>query len=138
MKREFLLCLGIFALAATADRAEAQFAICNQSFDVVNVAIGTDTGVDFRTEGWWTIGTNQCANVIREELTSRYIYIYAMDVFGQPILDGATPMCVEETSFEILGIEACWERGHREASFFEVDTQAVERWTVFLTQRGLF
>ncbi|MDT0681960.1 DUF1036 domain-containing protein [Roseicyclus sp. F158] len=133
--------LALAAVAAIllmpAARAEAQFAICNQSFDVVNVAIGQSAGPDFETEGWWTIGTNQCANVIKDELRNRYIYVYAADVFGQPILAGTTPMCLGEARFEITGIAECWSRGHREAPFFEVDTQATERWTLFLTQRGL-
>lgn len=123
------------ALTLAAVAARAEFAICNQSFDVVNVAIGLDVGGNFQTEGWWTIGTNQCANVIKEELRSRYIYVYAQDVFGQPILDGATEMCVASKRFAITGIEDCWLRGHISAPFFEVDTQAVQRWTLFLMPR---
>lgn len=125
----------ILGIVGGATVAHAEFAICNQSFDVVNVAIGQDVGGTFRTEGWWTIGTNQCANVIKDVLLGRYIYVYAQDVFGQPILDGVTEMCVDTKRFEINGIEDCWLRGHVAAPFFEVDTQAVERWTLFLTPR---
>lgn len=129
--------LGMVVLFTGApERAKAEFTVCNQSFDVVNVAIGQLVYGSFQTEGWWTIGTNQCANVIQEELSNRYIYVYATDVFGQPILDGSTPMCIGPKRFVIDGIEECWQRGHRTASFFEVDTQAVERWTLFLNQRG--
>lgn len=116
--------------------AKAEFAVCNQSFDVVNVALGQLVDGQFQTEGWWTIGTNQCANVIKEELTNRYIYVYATDVFGQPILDGAVSMCIGAKRFVIEGIENCWERGHRAAMFHEVDTQATVRWTLFLTPPG--
>jgi uncharacterized membrane protein len=116
--------------------AKAEFAICNQSFDVVNVAIAQDIGGTFQTEGWWTIGTNQCANVIKDVLLNRYIYVYAQDVFGQPILDGTIEMCISGKRFTISGIEDCWLRGHVAAPFFEVDTKAVERWTLFLTPRG--
>lgn len=120
----------------TASAAAAEFAVCNQSFDVVNVAIGQSDGEEFQTEGWWTIGTNQCANVIQEDLFNRYIYVYATDVFGQPILDGSVQMCIGAKRFEIIGIEECWQRGHSAADFFEVDTQAVERWTFFLRPLG--
>ncbi|MBY6153330.1 DUF1036 domain-containing protein [Vannielia litorea] len=116
--------------------AEAEFAVCNQSFDVINVAIAQLVDGQFSTEGWWTIGTNQCANVIKQELTNRYIYVYATDVFGQPILDGSVSMCIGAKAFEIEGIENCWERGHRAAMFHEVDTQATVRWTLFITPRG--
>ena len=68
-------------LCSTA-AARAEFSVCNQTLDVVNVAIGQQRDDVFRTEGWWTIGSNQCANVIREDLRTRYVYVYATDVFG--------------------------------------------------------
>ncbi|MEL6523520.1 MAG: DUF1036 domain-containing protein [Pseudomonadota bacterium] len=126
----FCVSLVIFFAACSA---KAEFSVCNQSFDVVNVAIGQDVAGEFETEGWWTIGTNQCANVIKGELINRYIYVYATDVFGQPILDGATTMCVGPKRFSIAGIDDCWRRGYVAAPFFEVDTKAVERWTLFLS-----
>lgn len=145
----------LFALWAMTGAAHAQFTVCNQTLDVVNVAIGQEAEEEvFQTEGWWTIGANQCADVIREELINRFIYVYANDVFGQPVLgapavaagSGTAPaepehadegrlveMCVSSKRFVIRGIESCWQRGHLAARFFEVDTRAVERWTVFLT-----
>lgn len=117
----------------TAQPARAEFTVCNQTLDVVNVAIGQQADTAFRTEGWWTIGSNQCATTIRGDLKYRYVYVYADDVFGQPILDGTTPMCIGTKRFVIDGSEACWQRGHIEASFLEVDTQQVQRWTLFLT-----
>ncbi len=112
--------------------ALAQFAVCNQSYDVVNVAVGQDVGGQMQTDGWWTVGPNQCANVVKDELGSRYIYIYAQDVFGQPILNGTTRMCVSPRKFTIRGIGDCWRWGHVEAGFIEVDTQKTQRWTLFL------
>ena len=122
--------MGGMALSTRA--AHAEFAICNQSFDVVNVAFGHDVDGDFQTEGWWTIGTNQCANVIRDELESRYIYVYAQDVFGKPMLNGTTTMCIEAKRFTIRGISSCWSRGHIQARFIEVDTEKTQRWSLFL------
>ncbi|MFT6913487.1 MAG: putative membrane protein [Paracoccaceae bacterium] len=130
-----IMIAGGFVLA-TAHGARAEFSVCNQSFDVVNVAIGQSAGSDFETEGWWTIGTNQCAKVIQGELLNRYIYVYASDVFGQPILSGATSMCLGPERFSIVGITDCWQRGYQAGGFFEVDTQAVERWTLFLSPQG--
>lgn len=124
--------LPLFIGLCLATPAAAEFAVCNQSFDVVNVAIGQDVEGAFQTEGWWTIGPNQCANVIKEELTSRYIYLYAQDVFGQPILNGTTQMCVSPRKFSIRGISECWSRGDISAGFIEVDTLKTQRWTLFL------
>lgn len=127
-----LVAMSLGGFLLTAGDAQAEFAVCNQSFDVVNIAIGRDVDGIFQTEGWWTVGTNQCANVIREELESRYIYVYAQDVFGKPILNGTTTMCIEGKRFTISGIESCWSRGHIEARFIEVDTEKTQRWTLFL------
>lgn len=129
----------VLGFSLPAVPAAAQFAVCNQSYDVVNVAIGQQVEDTFETQGWWTIGTNQCANVIREELQNRFLYVYAMDVFGQPLLPGSTPMCID-TPFPpprgaITGITDCWVEGYRQALFYEVDTQATVRWTLFLSPR---
>lgn len=123
----------LLSFGAMPGRADAQFAVCNQSFDVMNVAIGQDVEGVFQTEGWWTIGPNQCANVIKDELTSRYIYLYAQDVFGRPILNGTTRFCISPRKFVIRGETDCWALGHVAAGFIEVDTQKTQRWTLFLT-----
>jgi uncharacterized membrane protein len=119
-----------------ASPAWAEFMVCNQTLDVVNVAIGQQSERTFRTEGWWTIGSNQCATTIRENLKYRYVYVYANDVFGQPILHGTAPMCLDPKRFVIEGSSTCWQRGHIETDFLEVDTQQVVRWTLFLTDQG--
>ncbi|MEP6564150.1 MAG: DUF1036 domain-containing protein [Mesorhizobium sp.] len=114
-------------------QARAEFTVCNQTLDVVNLAVGQKVDNADQTDGWWTIGANQCVNVVREELTNRFIYIYATDVFGHAILSGSTDMCIERRRFSIRGIEECWQRGHIAARFVEVDTFDQARWTFFLT-----
>ncbi|RWB59923.1 DUF1036 domain-containing protein [Mesorhizobium sp.] len=121
--------LSIFATS----KAHAEFTVCNQTLDVVNLAVGQKVDDADQTDGWWTIGANQCVNVIREELTNRYIYIYATDVFGHAILSGSIEMCIDRRRFSIRGIDECWQRGHIAARFVEVDTQEQVRWTYFLT-----
>lgn len=123
------------AVLASAMPAQAQFQVCNQTLDVVNVAIGyTDSAANDRSQGWWTIGSNACGNVIRDEIPSRYVFVYATDVFGQALLEGTQTMCVAEEAFEIEGVGDCYVRGFRDAAFFEVDTQATSRWTLFLSE----
>ncbi|WP_268882700.1 DUF1036 domain-containing protein [Jiella pelagia] len=126
-----VLAAALFSVGA----AHAQFVVCNQSLDVVNVAIGRDAGDGFSTRGWWIVGANRCATTIRDELSARYVYVHAEDVFGRPVLYGSTEMCVGAKSFEIVGTEACFQRGYRPAKFLEVDTEAVSRWTLFLSPR---
>lgn len=119
-------------LVLSAGRAEAQFAVCNESLDVVNVAVGLEAGNDFETQGWWTVATNQCVDVVKEKLTSRFVYVFATDVFRHPLMEGAIEMCVAERGFSIKGTKDCWQRGQISAKFIEVDTKAVERWTLFI------
>lgn len=116
--------------------AHAEFTVCNQTLDVVNLAVGQQSEGSFQTEGWWTVGANQCVNVIREELANRYIYIYATDVFGNAVLDGSADMCVERRRFVIRDTDDCWVRGQVAARFHEVDTLQQARWTFFLTARA--
>ena len=133
--RSAFLALAVFAATmSVADSARAQFTICNQTLDVFNVAVGSEVDEEFQTEGWWTIAANRCVDVIRSELENRYIYVYATDVFQQPVLEGTVSMCVAKAKFIIRGTEACWQRGYRVAHFAEVDTQAVERWTLFVQE----
>lgn len=115
--------------------AQAEFTVCNQTLDVVNLSVGQNVEETIQTEGWWTIGANRCVDVIREELNSRYVYVYATDVFGQPVLEGDADMCIGTKRFVIRGTEFCWQRGHKVARYLEVDTQDTARWTLFVKQR---
>ncbi len=121
------------ALQGAALPAQAQFAVCNQSFDVLNVAVGQAHRDSFRTRGWWRIGPNQCANVIREALTARYFYVYAKDIFGKEVLNGSVPLCIAPDRFRIDGESDCLLRGLIPARFIEVDTEEADRWTLFIT-----
>lgn len=127
VKTGFVACLALLA-----DPARAEFAVCNQTFDVLNVAIGQYEDDVLVTSGWWTIGPNQCANVIDEVLSARYVYVFAQDVFGNVVLSGAAPMCVAPNRFEIRGEHDCIVRGYIDVRFHEVDTQRTERWTLFI------
>jgi uncharacterized membrane protein len=133
----FAVSLMILALASVLP-ARAQFSVCNQTLDAVNLAIAkaAPNGV-IVSEGWWTIGANRCVDVIKEELANKYIYVYASDVFGQPILaDGfqTFEMCVAPKRFTIEGTDSCWQRGYEKVRFMEVDTKEQVRWTLYLKE----
>lgn len=115
-----------------ATPAQARFEICNQTFDVVNVAIGFAREGSFGTEGWWTIGPNRCASVIEEPLRGSTVFVFAQDVFGNVVLEGSRPMCVEPDTFEVEGRQDCLGRGLIEARFLGVETGTAESWTLYL------
>ena len=124
----FVLLFGCFSPLP----AFANFQVCNQTLDVINVAVGAYDVDAWETRGWWTVGPNQCADVIEEELSSRYVYVYARDVFNQSMLDGTTSMCIKPEAFVLRGREDCLVNGYLSANFFEVDTRRAERWTFYL------
>jgi uncharacterized membrane protein len=131
----FVVFLAAPLLFAAPKVAQAAFTVCNQTADVANVAIGEQVGGEMRTEGWWAIAANRCADVIKAKLSNRYIYVHAIDVQGRPILDGAVMLCVDTKKFQITGKDACWQRNHLRGVFKEVDTQSSDNWTLFLTDR---
>ena len=120
------------ALAFAPTLAAAQFSVCNHTLNVLNVAIGRYLYDAFTSSGWWTIGPNQCANVIRDELRVRYVYVFAQDAFGNVVLSGSVPLCLAPKRFEIVGETDCLLRGYLEGRFHEVDTLRSERWTLFI------
>lgn len=137
--RRLVLALALAAFAGlwTAP-ARAQFAVCNQTLDALNLAIAkADTRGTIVSEGWWTVGANRCVDVIKDELANKYVYVYATDVFGQPIFAGdftGYDMCVAPKRFTIEGTDSCWQRGFQKARFLEVDTKDQVRWTLFLKE----
>lgn len=122
----------LVALSLWAGPLRAEFKVCNQSFDVLNLAFGQPGPRGFRTEGWWRVAPNQCATLIRDKLSARYLYVFASDVFGKSVLPGMVPMCVAPRRFRIEGEADCLLRGYIEARFFEVDTGSAKDWTLFV------
>lgn len=118
--------------------ARAQFSVCNQTLDALNLAIAKAApNGTIVSEGWWTIGANRCVDVIKEELANKYIYVYATDVFGQSIFAKTFEgfgMCVAPKRFTIEGTDSCWQRGFETVQFMEVDTKDQVRWTLFLKE----
>lgn len=132
LRRIFARAIFTAAMVAAPSTVWANFQVCNQTLDVVNVSIGVFDADAWETSGWWTVGPNQCANVIESTLTSRYVYVYARDVFNASMLAGNISMCVDPGEFRIRGREDCLIRGHITARFEEVDTRRSERWTFFI------
>lgn len=123
------------AVVALAGPARADLNVCNQSFDVLNLAFGQPGERGFETEGWWRVAPNQCATLIHGALAVRYVYLFATDVFGKSVLPGSVPMCVAPRRFRIIGEGDCLLRGHIEARFVQIDTGREPDWTVFVAPR---
>ncbi|MDD7971936.1 DUF1036 domain-containing protein [Roseinatronobacter alkalisoli] len=123
-------------LLASAGAAQADFIVCNDSFDVLNLALARDPGTGFVSEGWWSVAPGRCAALLRGDIDSRYLYLHAIDVFSQPVLEGQVTFCVGEQGFRIPGAQDCWQRGHIAARFAEIDTGQSRQWITFLNAEG--
>lgn len=123
------------ATLALPGAANASLSLCNQSFDVLNIAIAEPGGDDYITRGWWRVAPNQCATLLRDPLEAKEYFVFAADVFGNEALSGVTPMCVGTRKFEIENQKDCLIRGFLDARFYEVDPGGQESWTVFVMPR---
>jgi len=113
--------------------ARADFRVCNKTHALINIAIGTDAGEAFKTEGWWVATPGSCATPIRGPLKSRFVYLYATDIDGVDLVAGAATMCIDRGKFTAFGAENCWRRGLQAVTFAEIDTLDSSDWTTFLT-----
>jgi uncharacterized membrane protein len=127
-----LLIFAALVLFEAGAPAFAEFAVCNQTLDIANVAIAESSSGALKSSGWWVIAPNRCANVVEGVLKSRYVYIHAVDGRGRALLDGKAEFCTDLKQFAIEGQEKCWLRGFTSANFSEIDTKDAQSWTLFL------
>jgi uncharacterized membrane protein len=120
--------LVIFSVPVRAD-----FRVCNKTHALINIAVGTDAGEAFKTEGWWVATPGSCATPVRGPLKSRFVYLYATDIDGVDLVTGTATMCIDRGKFVAYGAENCWRRGLQAVTFAEIDTLDSGDWTTFLT-----
>jgi uncharacterized membrane protein len=131
-----LMLLGL-TLTGGANPAHAEFRVCNQSLNLFNIAVGLPRDGAFRIEGWWTVPANSCITPIKEDLQSKYVYLHALSVTGEDVLQGEWDMCIKPEKFTYIrqGDEDwdCWAKGYQKARFAEIDTgEKAKSWTVFV------
>lgn len=113
--------------------AHADFRVCNKTHALINIAVGTDAGEVFRTEGWWVATPGSCATPIRGPLKSRFVYLYATDIDGVDLVTGTATLCIDRGKFTAFGADNCWRRGLQAVTFAEIDTLDSSDWTTFLS-----
>ena len=125
--------LAFALLAIVSSPVRADFRVCNKTHALINIAVGTDAGEAFKTEGWWVATPGSCATPIRGPLKSRFIYLYATDIDGVDLVTGTATMCIDRGKFTAFGADNCWRRGLQAVTFAEIDTLDSSDWTTFLT-----
>jgi len=131
--------IGGSLIIGTASVAHADLRLCNQTSSKISVAIGHKKDGSWKTEGWWnfspTDDDNACKVLLPGPLTSRFYYVYAMDITKGGEWGGKALLCTQQKEFTIEGIENCIPRGYEQTGFFEVDTSKQESWTIQLTDQ---
>jgi uncharacterized membrane protein len=125
--------LALLAMLATAAPARADLRVCNESSNLVSVALGYRSDRGWQSEGWWQASPRQCAIVVQGDLSSRFYYLYIADDIGGGAWDGDHFMCTRDESFQIFDTGDCLARGYERTGFFEIDTQNRSDWTLQLT-----
>jgi uncharacterized membrane protein len=130
------LIAGVFVVAglgAAAPAAHAGLKLCNNTDSRVGVAVGYRDPKGWASEGWWNVGPHSCETLLKNNLTARYYYIYAIDYDKGGAWGGTAKMCTRDKLFTVRGIKDCVTRGYQHTGFFEVDTKEEPDWTISLS-----
>lgn len=129
-----VLLTGVFSVALlTAPPAAADLSLCNATSSRVGVSIGYKDSKGWVTEGWWTIGSQSCEQLLKGALPSRFLYVHAVDYDRGGEWIGTNFMCTAAKSFAIRGVQNCVKRGYKRTGFYEVDTGQAQEWTIRLS-----
>jgi uncharacterized membrane protein len=123
-----------FAFSAMPARADLR--ICNETSNLVSVALGYRAERGWMSEGWWQTPPGDCRILYQGDLQKRFYYIYAIDDKAGGAWDGSVFMCTRDETFTIFGVEDCLARGYERTGFFEIDTQERTDWTLQLTENS--
>ena len=133
MRRAMLALLFTAVAIVAAAPAEAAFNVCNKSDASTRVALARFDGVNWTSQGWWTVTAKTCARLLNGPLQARYYYLYAADG-AAGTWEGKTHFCIAPgAKFLIPGRNDCAKRGFDRRGFFEVDTGNAPDWTQTLS-----
>jgi uncharacterized membrane protein len=124
------------SLMLFATPAKADLRICNETTNLVSVALGYRAERGWMSEGWWQAPPGDCRVLYQGDLERRFYYIFAADDVGGGAWDGTVFMCTRDETFTIFGVEDCLARGYERTGFFEIDTQNKTDWTLQLTENA--
>ena len=128
--KHFLVTAGLCLIGLLLPgQAWANFEVCNKTRHPIVLALAHSNGVEWISEGWWTIKPSSCAPVLTGMLRARYYYVHAIhDVVGGG-WQGDRYFCVASRSFTISGRGDCKARGYEAVGFYEIDTGDAFQWT---------
>jgi uncharacterized membrane protein len=117
--------------------APAGYTVCNETRDVLQVALGMMEGGKPLSRGWWTVQPGACAKAITTPLHSDAAYLLALRKNGSAVVGGAAHFCTTSAAFEIRGAENCVTRGLSDAGFAATPVKGVSGYVAHISPAGL-
>lgn len=129
-------------LSLTAGSAMAGFKVCNRSDERISVSIGyKHDEYGWTSEGWWTIQSDDCHNIVTGKLNQRYYYVFATgsdggvwqahkgEQKGGYFCVGKAKFTFHNREYETKGEIDCEASGQITKQFLEVDTKDADNFT---------
>ena len=117
--------------------APAGYTACNETREVLLVALGQKEGGKPVSRGWWTVQPGACAKAVTAPLTGEAVYLLALRKNGSTVVGGPAHFCTAGAAFEITGAENCSGRGFADAGFATTPTKGVSGYIAHISVSGL-
>ena len=117
--------------------APAGYTVCNDTHDVLLVALGQQDRGKPTSRGWWTIAGGACARAITTPLASDTVWLLALRKNGGTLVAGPQRFCTTVVPFEIQGNTGCPARGLTEAGFAPTQTKGLSGYIARIGPAGL-
>jgi uncharacterized membrane protein len=117
--------------------APAGYTACNETRDVLLVALGQIEGGKPVSRGWWTVQPGACAKAVTAPLNSDAVYLLALRKSGGTVVSGGMRLCTTAAAFEIKGADNCAGRGLADSGFAATPTKGVSGYVAHIGPAGL-
>lgn len=117
--------------------APAGYTACNDTSDVLLVALGQIERAKPVSRGWWTVQPGACARAVTTPLKTDAVYLLAQKKGGTTLVSGPRKFCTTPVIFEIRGAENCATRGLVESGFALTPTKGVAGYIAHIGPGGL-
>lgn len=117
--------------------APSGYSICNDGDSVVWAALGSQSGTDFVSRGWWRVSPGACAKAMTEALAIDHVYLLAEKHGNNRLVAGPQKFCITDIEFEVHGNQRCAARGLTEAGFADTVTKGLSGFVAHIGLNGL-
>ena len=142
-RMKFAVTAGNAELFVTLERearkkiAPAGYTACNETRDVLLVALDQIEGGKPVSRGWWTVQPGACAKAVTTPLNTDAVYLLALRKGGGAVVSGGQRFCTTAAAFEIKGADNCSGRGLADSGFAATPTKGVSGYVAHIGSAGL-